>query len=116
VFKVETRQDRFEPAHELTMQLIFKTIGDEERAKPGTVEIIWAPVERYSMTERSNAIAQTKGVIPRYQQLTEIWGMDPEQAKRAMSELTDDMILDQQYAAGAGGDAPQPGNRVDAGK
>jgi hypothetical protein len=101
VFKVETRQDRFEPAHELTMQLIFKTIGDEERAKPGTVEIIWAPVERYSMTERSNAIAQTKGVIPRYQQLTEIWGMDPEQAKRAMSELTDDMILDQQYAVAA---------------
>jgi hypothetical protein len=69
------------------------------------------------MTERSNAIAQTKGVIPRYQQLTEIWGMDPEQAKRAMSELTDDMILDQQYAAAAqAASAPQLGNRVDTGQ
>lgn len=99
-FKVECRQDRFEPSHQLTAELIFRTLNDEQRSKPGTIEIIWAPAERWSMTERSNAIAQTKGVVPRYQQLTEIWGMDPAQADRAMSELTDDMILDQEYAAG----------------
>jgi hypothetical protein len=98
-FKVETRQDRFEPSHQLTMKLMFRTLGDVERAN-GSVGIIWAPAERWSMTERASAIAQTKGVIPRYQQLTEIWGMDPAQADRAMSELTDDMVLDQQYAAG----------------
>lgn len=99
-FKVECRQDRFEPAHQLVAELIFRTLGDAKRSQPGTIHMIWAPVERYSMAEKANAIAQTKGVVPRYQQLTEIWGMDPAQADRAMSELTDDMILDQQYAAG----------------
>lgn len=99
-FKVESREDRVDPSHQLMCELIFKTLEDEQRSVPGSIEIIWAPVERFSMTERASAIAQTKGVIPRYQQLTEIWGMDPAQADRAMSELTDDLILDQQYAAG----------------
>lgn len=96
-FKVEDRQDRFEPSHELAAQLMFRMLGDDQRAEPGTIEVIWAPAERWSMTERASAIAQTKGVVPRYQQLTEIWGMDPAQADRAMSELTDDFVLDQQY-------------------
>jgi hypothetical protein len=52
------------------------------------------------LSERANAIAQTKGVVSRYQQLTEIWGMSPAQANRALSELADDLVLDQQYAAG----------------
>lgn len=97
-FKVEARQDRFEPAHENTAELMFLMAGQPERGVRGSVEIIWAPAERFSMAERASAIAQVKGVIPRYQQLTEIWGMDPAQADRAMSELTDDLILDQQYA------------------
>lgn len=100
VFGVEKLQDRFELSHELACELMFRTLGDIERSEPGSTEIIWAPAERLSVAERASAIAQTKGVMPRYQQLTEIWGMDPAQADRAMSELTDDMILDQQYAAG----------------
>lgn len=114
-FKVEARQDRFEPSHQALAELMFRLKGDQERSTPGTIEIIWAPAERYSMAERSNAIAQTKGVVPRYQQLTEIWGMDPAQAKRAMSELTDDMILDQQYAVGVKAAAGSVTNINDAG-
>lgn len=108
-FKVEVRQDRFEPSHQLVLKLIFLTVGDEKRAN-GPLEVIWAPAERFSMTERAGAIAQTKGVVPRYQQLTEIWGMDPAQATRAMSELTDDMILDQQFAAARQAANPAGGN------
>ena len=100
VFGVERLHDRVELSHELACELIFRTLGDEQRSKPGNIHIIWAPAERLSLTERANAIAQTKGVVPRYQQLTQIFGMDPEEADRAMSELTDDMILDQQYALG----------------
>jgi len=99
-FKVESRQDRWDPAHQLAAEIMFKTLGDEKRSVPGSLQIIWAPAERWSMSERASAISQTKGVIPRYQQLTEIWGMDPAQADRAMTELTDDLILDQQYAVG----------------
>lgn len=104
-FKVEDRQDRWELSHELVGELIFRTDGDAERSEPGTIEIMWAPADRPSMSERANAIAQTKGVIPRYIQLTEIWGMDPATADRAMTQLHEDMVLDSAMAAAA---APPP--------
>lgn len=96
-FKVEARQDRFEISHQKVGELIFRTLGELERATPGSIEIIWAPAQRLSMTERANAIAQTRGVISRYQQATQIWGMTPAEADRNASELVDDLILDQQY-------------------
>lgn len=99
-FKVESRQDRTEPAHDTVSELMFRTLGDAARSKPGTFEVIWAPAERWSMAERASAIAQTKGVIPRYIQMTDIWGMDPAQADRARTDLLDDLIVDQQYAIG----------------
>jgi hypothetical protein len=53
------------------------------------------------VSERANAIAQTKGVVPIYQQLIEIWGMSPSQAERNMTELQSDMVLAQQIAIAA---------------
>jgi hypothetical protein len=50
------------------------------------------------MAERGSTIAQTTGVISRYQQLTEIWGMDPDEAERNLAELRQDFILDMQFA------------------
>lgn len=108
-FKVEWRQDRWELSHEAVTELIFATLGDAERAQPGTIEIMWAPADRPSMSERANAIAQTKGVIPRYHQLTEIWGFDPATADRAMSQLTQDAKMDMAMAAAAAATAqPDP--------
>lgn len=104
-FKVEQRRDRFELEHEEVAELIFLTEGDDERSVPGSIEIMWAPVDRPSMSERANAIAQTKGVVPRYHQLTEIWGMDPAMADRAMTALSEDMAKD--AAAAAAGVPPQ---------
>lgn len=101
VFQVETRQDRWEVGHEMVCALLFRTAGDTARAVPGKLEIMWTPVERHSMAERGSAIAQTKDVFSKYQQLTEIWGMDPAQADRNMSELADDAVLAQQMAAAA---------------
>jgi hypothetical protein len=107
-FRVESRQDRWEIAHEMVVELIFRTLGDDARAKPGTVEIMWAGTDRPSMAERAAAIAQTTGVIPRYQQLTEIWGMNPDMADRAMSELKQDFLLDQQFSSAVKPNSPQP--------
>jgi hypothetical protein len=59
------------------------------------------------MAERASAIAQTTGVISRYQQLTEIWGMDPDEAERNLSELRQDFILDTQFAQAAAPVPPQ---------
>jgi hypothetical protein len=98
-FKVEDRQDRWELPHERVDELIFRTLaslgGDDaeehqKRSEPGTVEVMWGPADRESKSERANAIAQTKGVMPIYLQLTEIWGLTPDQADRAMTLLQED--------------------------
>jgi hypothetical protein len=74
---------------------------------------MWGPADRPSMSERANAIAQTKGTVPRYHQLTEIWGMDPAMADRAMSALDQDMAKDAAMAAaGAPVAKPAPGPAV----
>ena len=108
VFQVETRQDRWELGHELICELMFRTMGDEQRAQPGTIEIMWRPVEKFSMSERASAISQTKDVLSKYQQLTEVWGMDPAQADRNMTELQDDMVLAQQMAIAQANAMPKP--------
>jgi hypothetical protein len=105
-FLVETRQDNFGISLEMVNELMFRTLGDIERSKPGSTEVMWAQSDRPSMAERGSTIAQTTGVIPRYQQLTEIWGMSPTQAKRALIELRQDFLMDQQFAAAATPTAP----------
>jgi hypothetical protein len=106
-FRVMTHQDRFEESHKRVCELIFRTIGDDERADPGTIDIMWGAHDAPSMAERASAIAQTTGVISRYQQLTEIWGMDPDEAERNLSELRQDFILDTQFAQAAAPVPPQ---------
>ena len=106
-FKVEQRMDRWELEHELAAELIFRADGDVQRSTPGGIEIMWGPADRPSMSERANAIAQTSGVIPRYVQLTEVWGFDPATADRAMSMLKEDMAQDAAMAA-AGVPVPRP--------
>lgn len=101
VFKTEDRIERASVGWANVLSLMFRFLGDDARAQVEKIHLQWAPVERYSVSERANAIAQTKGVISRYQQLTEIWGMSPDQATRNMSELTGDMVLDQQFAMAA---------------
>jgi len=108
-FKVQMRRDRFEPSMELTAELIFMTIEDSERAVPGSMEIIWAPLELNSISAKANAIAQTKGVMSRFTQLTDIWGMTPQKAHQTLSELEGDFLLDQQYSAVSAANAPAVG-------
>jgi hypothetical protein len=109
VFKTEDRIVRASSKWSEVLSLMFRFAGDAARSTPETVQVLWAPVERYSIAERANAIAQTKGVLPRYQQLTEIWGMSPSEARRALTELQSDLLLDQQFALAA---APARGGNV----
>jgi hypothetical protein len=94
VFKTEDRIERASVGWSQVLSLMFLMQDDAARAEVGKIRLQWAPVERYSVSERANAIAQTKGVLSRYQQLTEVWGMSPDQAERNLSELQSDMVLD----------------------
>lgn len=88
--KVEDRQNLFETPHQHTASLMFRTKGDFTRADPDEIGIIWAPPDRPSWAEIGSAIAQTKGAIPIYMQLTKIAQFDPDEADRAMTMLTED--------------------------
>jgi hypothetical protein len=98
IFNVRSSQNRDEPALERVAELIFLYLSDAKRAQVDKLEVIWAPVELLSIAEKGSAVAQTKGVVPRYLQLTDIMGYTPAQADRAMTLLTDDLVLDQQFA------------------
>lgn len=98
VFKAEDRMARVNGPWAEVLSLMLQFHGDVDRAELEKIHLLWAPVERFSVGERANAIAQTTGVISRRQQLIEIWGMSPDQANRNLSELVDDQLLDQQFA------------------
>lgn len=104
-FKVKSRQARVEPALELAAELLFRMSGDLVRSAPRTTEILWAPTDLPSMSDRANSIAQTRGVMPIYLQLTEIWGMDPASADRAMKQLQAEASAAAKVAAAS---APSP--------
>jgi hypothetical protein len=104
-FKVETAMDRYGLGHELVDELIFLTAGDKERSDPGSIEVLWGPADRPSWSERANAVAQTKGAMPIYLQLTEIIGLDPAEADAAMTMLKQDATFAAAMTAAA---APRP--------
>lgn len=104
-FKAEAHIDHVDPAAERVASQILMLAGKTEAADRRRLDVIWAPVERFSLSERANAVAQTKGVVPRRTQLTDIMGYSPSDADRMMDELTDDMVLDQQMAAARVGNA-----------
>lgn len=104
-FKTEAHIERVDPAWERVAAQILTIAGQGASADRTKLDVIWAPAERFSLSERASAVAQTKGVVPRRTQLTDIMGYSPTDADRMMDELTDDMVLDQQMAAARGGNA-----------
>lgn len=105
-FKTEAHVERVDPGWErVAVQILTASGQSVDRA---TLDIIWASVERFSLSERANAVAQTKGVVPRRTQLTDIMGYSPTDADRMMTELTDDMVLNQQFAAVKANSVPGP--------
>jgi hypothetical protein len=100
VYRTEDRITRASESWSQVMSLIFRFAGDLDRAPAERIELMWAPVERYSISDQANAVAQTKGVLPRREQLIRFLGMTPQQADQALSELAEDLLLDQQYALG----------------
>jgi hypothetical protein len=100
VFKVEDRNDRDEIGLSLAMSAAYRWLGDEERAKPGTLSVIWAPPQRSSLSERANALAQaTTGGVPWRTRMIEYGEHDPADVDRMESERDDDLLFAQRLAS-----------------
>lgn len=101
VFKVRDRRARLNPRLVELFKMAFSFAGEADRTS--NIELIWGPVESFSLTEKSNAVAQTKGVLSRARQLQDILEMTPDQIQQNEQELQQDAILDSVLgAAGAG--------------
>lgn len=101
VFKVRDRRARVQPRLVELFKMAFAFAGESDRTS--NIELIWGPVESFSLTEKSTAVLQTKGVLSRARQLQDIMEMTPDQIQQNEQELAQDAILDSALGvAGAG--------------
>lgn len=91
-FKTRDRIGYASESYEATMALAFLMAGDTERAARADLEVIWAPVERYSLTERGQAASQAEGLSRRAIQ-ERIWQMTPQEIARNEAELAAEALL-----------------------
>lgn len=107
VFKVKDRRARMNPRLVLLFKMAFAFAGESNRAK--NIELLWGPVESFSLSEKSNAVAQTKTVLSRKRQLQDIMEMTPDQIEQNEQELQQDKIFDAAFGAVGAGSQPLPG-------
>lgn len=94
VFKTGDRCTRAGIAAAQTMSLAFEMQGDQQRATPGALETIWAPVERFSLSERYDAAVKAKASgVPRATIWSDVLQFTPAQVKRMKDEAADDALL-----------------------
>lgn len=63
-FRVKGLQQRFGPRISLAMSMGFRYLGEADRADILSIRTLWAPIERYSITEKAAASQQLKGILP----------------------------------------------------
>jgi hypothetical protein len=102
VFKVEDRSARDEGPLAQVMSDAFLWLGDEERALPAKLSVIWAPPQRSSLAERASALAQAAtGEVPWRTRMVDIGEWDPIDVDRMETEREDDEIFKQRIALAA---------------
>jgi hypothetical protein len=109
VFKVKDRRARMNPRLVLLFKMAFAFAGESDRTK--NIELLWGPVESFSLTEQSNAVAQTNNVLSRKRQLQDIMEMTPDQIQQNEQELQQQRIIDAAFATPAtppAASAPSP--------
>lgn len=100
VFKAEDRQERLGVAIAQLLSLMFELDGDAQRADVESIDVLWRPAERYSLTERAQAaqLALQAGV-PWATRMTSIMQYSPQDVTRMDVERADDAVLQQAGAA-----------------
>lgn len=92
-------------AHAEVLSIAFEFMGDQARADIAQIEPMWAPTERYGLTEMAEADA--KSSLPRAEKWTRIWQYAPADVKR-LRQLEGQDLLTQPTSAPAGaGGVPQ---------
>lgn len=91
VFKAEDRQDRLDNPHSRTMSLAFHMEGDKERASLLDMEPIWAPAERFTLAEKSDADSKSQDLTWRKKMET-IWQFTPQEIDEMESDRAEEQL------------------------
>lgn len=99
VFRTEDRIMRAQAACLDFMALAFAYRGDAVRSQRGSLSMLWAPVERYSLAERADAASKAPTSLPQEAIWTDIWQYRPVEVERLRSQRATDAFIG---ALGAG--------------
>lgn len=103
VFKTEDRINRATVGWSKVMSLMFKWMGDDERAQLLDLEPIWKPAERYSLSERADANTKFQD-IPFRSRMTLIGQFSPAEVAEMELERAGEQIVNATLATGPGGE------------
>lgn len=93
--KIEDRKRRFGAAWKRHISILFEINGMQERSEEDSIEVIWAPANVNTLTDRTAAFASMKqNGLSLKTALREGLGMDPQQVRRAINERTEETLQD----------------------
>jgi hypothetical protein len=94
VFKTADRIAQTSDSWEEAMSLAFEFAGDTDRAARGDMEVIWAPPERFSLSERYDAASKAQAAgVPWRTVMTDVLQFSPQQVDRMEVERSADAML-----------------------
>lgn len=92
IFKTKDRIVQASESWEQVMSIAFRFAGDTERASRGDMEVLWAPPERLSLSERADAASKAQD-LPWRTRMSDIWQFSPQQIDRMEAERTMDVLV-----------------------
>lgn len=94
VFVTEDTQTRASHALIDVIHLAFLTSGDTQRADKARIVVGWNEIQRYSLTDKANATAQAKDVLPKRTIYREVWQQNPPQVAQIEAEAADQLLFE----------------------
>lgn len=92
IFKVEDRRRRADSSNARLLSMMFEFSGDSVRAERAAVQTVWAPAERFSLTEKASAASQMKGNLPQAAIWTDVLQYTPGDVPRLESMRGADLL------------------------
>lgn len=99
VFKIEDRITRVNRRWCGVMAKVFAFQGDKERSDVTQIESLWGPTERYSLSQRSDAAAKQKGIVPSEAIWTDVLQYRPSQVINLRTLKGRDILFQEPGAA-----------------
>jgi hypothetical protein len=114
IFKVSDRRDRVSGVWCQVMSKMLEYDADpdvRDRADPTEIEPMWGPIQLYGLTEKGEATAKAKGVIPTEAIMVDVWQYPPAAIPDLRRMLGRELLLTQAAAAPPVSTPTTPGNR-----